>query len=78
MIKKLWTIADSPKPKYAFNSVLKFFQSKREQIDRQQIAINSVVRNYLKSIKFFCDMRDLQIYLLAWIAGVKVLLINYA
>ena len=25
-------------PNYAFNSVLKFFQSKREQIDRKQIA----------------------------------------
>ncbi len=47
-------------PNYAFNSVLKFFQSKREQIDRKEMAIGTV-RNYLKSIKLFCDMADLQI-----------------
>ena len=47
-------------PIYAFNSVLKFFQSKREQIDRKEMAIGTV-RNYVKSIKLFCDMADLQI-----------------
>jgi hypothetical protein len=56
-------------PVYAFNSVLRFFQSKREQIDRKEMAIGTV-RNYLKSTKLFCDMADLQI---PWakIAGVK-------
>lgn len=29
-------------PNYALNSVLKFFQSKREQINRKQIAIGTV------------------------------------
>jgi hypothetical protein len=47
-------------PDFAFNSVLKFFQSKREQIDRKEMAIGTV-RNYVKSIKLFCDMADLQI-----------------
>jgi hypothetical protein len=47
-------------PVHAFNSVLKFFQSKREQIDRKEISIGTV-RNYLKSIKLFCDMADLQV-----------------
>ena len=47
-------------PVYAFNSVLKFFQFKREQIDRKETAIGTV-RNYVKSIKLFCDMADLQI-----------------
>jgi hypothetical protein len=47
-------------PVYAFNSVLRFFQSKREQIDRKEMAIGTV-RNYVKSIKLFCDMADLQI-----------------
>jgi hypothetical protein len=47
-------------PAFAFNSVLKFFQSKREQIDRKEMAIG-MVRNYLKSIRLFCDMADLQI-----------------
>jgi integrase len=47
-------------PNYAFNSILKFFQAKREQIDRKEMAIGTV-RNYLKSIKLFCDMADLGI-----------------
>jgi integrase len=47
-------------PVYAFNCVLKFFQSKREQIDRKEMAIGTV-RNYLKSIKLFCDMADVHI-----------------
>jgi hypothetical protein len=49
-------------PVFAFNSVLRFFQSKREQIDRKEIAIGTV-RNYVKSIKLFCDMAELQIRL---------------
>jgi integrase len=47
-------------PIYAFNCVLKFFQGKREQIDRKEMAVGTV-RNYVKSIKLFCDMADLQI-----------------
>jgi hypothetical protein len=47
-------------PIYAFNSILKFFQSKREQIDRKDMAIGTV-RNYVKSIKLFYDMADLPI-----------------
>lgn len=47
-------------PSYAFNCVLKFFQNKREQIDRKEIAIGTV-RNYVKSVKLFCDMADLLI-----------------
>ena len=46
-------------PVLAFKSVLKFLQTKREQIDRKEMAIGTV-RNYLKSIKLFCDMADLQ------------------
>jgi len=45
---------------YAFNCILKFFQNKREQIDRKEMAIGTV-RNYLKRIKLFCDMANLQI-----------------
>jgi hypothetical protein len=47
-------------PTYAFNSVLKFFQSKRDQIDRKEMAIGTV-RNYVKSIKLFCDMADVHV-----------------
>lgn len=60
--EKARTFADQARrdPIYAFNSVLKFFQNKREQIDRKEMAIGTV-RNYVKSIKLFCDMADLQI-----------------
>jgi integrase len=60
--KKARTFAAQAKadPTYAFNSLLRFFQRKREQIDRKELAIGTV-RNYLKSIKLFCDMADLQI-----------------
>jgi hypothetical protein len=47
-------------PNYAFNCVLKVFQTKREQIDRKEIATGTV-RNYVKSIKLFCDMADVHI-----------------
>jgi hypothetical protein len=47
-------------PVYAFNSILRFFQSKREQIDRKEMAIGTVT-NYVKSVKLFCDMADVQI-----------------
>jgi integrase len=47
-------------PNYAFNCVLKFFHNKREQIDRKEMAIGTV-RNYVKSIRLFCDMADLSI-----------------
>jgi hypothetical protein len=36
-------------PIYSFNSVLRLFQSNREQIDRKKMAIGTV-RNYVKSI----------------------------
>jgi hypothetical protein len=47
-------------PTYALNSVLKFLQRKCEQIEQEEIAIGTV-RNYVKGIKPFCDMADLQI-----------------
>ena len=47
-------------PVYAFDSVLKFFQNKREHFDRKEMVIGTV-RNYLKRIKLFCDMANLQI-----------------
>ncbi len=47
-------------PVFAFNSVVKFFQTKREQIDRKETAIGTV-RNYVKSIKLFIDMSDVHV-----------------
>jgi hypothetical protein len=48
------------RPYYAYNSALKFFQLKREQIDRKETAIGTV-RNCVKIIKSFCKMADLPI-----------------
>jgi hypothetical protein len=62
-------------PVYAFNSVLKFFQSKREQIDRKEIAIGTV-RNYVKSIKLICDMAAVNIMaLIAAIMKIAVIVV---
>jgi len=38
-------------PAFEFNSVLKFFQTKREQIDQKEMAIGTV-RNHLKALSF--------------------------
>jgi hypothetical protein len=47
-------------PNCAFNSVLKLFQCKREQIDRKEIAIGTD-RNCVKSAELFSDMAHPQI-----------------
>jgi len=52
--------AKADDPVFAFNSVLKFFHTKREQIDRKETAIGTV-RNYVKSIKLFIDMSDVHV-----------------
>jgi integrase len=47
---------------WTFNSILKFMQFLLERFDRQEIT-GSTIRNYLKSIKLFCEIADIQI---AW------------
>src|SRR4051812_3010651 len=47
---------------WVFNSVLKFMQFQLDRANRKEIT-GSTVRNYLKSIKLFCEMADLSI---AW------------
>ena len=48
--------------KWTFNNVLKFMQFQLDRANRKEIT-GSTVRNYLKSIKLFCEMADLPI---AW------------
>lgn len=43
-----------------FNYVLKFMQNLLERFDRKEIT-GSTIRNYLKSIKLFCDIADIDI-----------------
>lgn len=47
---------------WVFNNILKFMQSLLERFDRKEIT-GSTIRNYLKSIKLFCEIADIQI---AW------------
>jgi hypothetical protein len=45
---------------WVFNNVLKFMQFQLDRANRKEIT-GSTVRNYLKSIKLFCEMADLSI-----------------
>jgi hypothetical protein len=60
-LRESGAVQEMADPDYASNSVLKFFQSKREQTNRKEIAIGTV-RNHVKSVKLFCYMADLQIH----------------
>ncbi len=45
---------------WTFNNILKFMQFLLERFDRKEIT-GSTIRNYLKSIKLFCEIADIQI-----------------
>jgi len=45
---------------WAFSSILKFVQYQLDRVNRKEITA-ATLRNYVKSIKLFCDMADLQI-----------------
>jgi len=45
---------------WAFNAILKFMQFQLDRANRKEIT-GSTVRNYLKSIKLFCEMADFTI-----------------
>ena len=47
---------------WAFNGILKFIQSLKDRADRKEIT-GGTIRNYVKSIKLFCQMADIPI---AW------------
>jgi hypothetical protein len=47
---------------WTFNSVLRFIQFQNTRVVKKEIS-GATVRNYVKSIKLFCDMADLPI---AW------------
>jgi hypothetical protein len=42
----------------AFNSIMKFTFFERQRVDRKEIS-GATVRNYVKSIKLFCEMGDI-------------------
>jgi hypothetical protein len=45
---------------WAFNSILKFMQLQKERFNRREIAAGTI-RNYVKTIKLFCQMADIPI-----------------
>jgi len=45
---------------WVFNSVLKFMMYQLERVNKKEI-VGSTVQNYLKSIKLFCEMADINI-----------------
>jgi hypothetical protein len=45
---------------WAFNSIMKFTYFQRQRVDRKEIS-GATVRNYVKSIKLFCEMADIPI-----------------
>ncbi len=60
--KKFVYLAKEKGNGWAFNAILKFMQFQLDRANRKEIT-GSTVRNYLKSIKLFCEMADFQI---AW------------
>jgi integrase len=45
---------------WAFNGILKFIQLLKERVDQKEITAGTI-RNYVKSIKLFCQMADISI-----------------
>jgi hypothetical protein len=45
---------------WAFNGILSFIQLLKERVDRKEITAGTI-RNYVKSIKLFCQMADISI-----------------
>jgi hypothetical protein len=45
---------------WTFNSILRFVQFQNSRVTKKEIS-GATVRNYVKSIKLFCDMADLPI-----------------
>ena len=45
---------------WSLNSILKFVQFQKYRVDKKEIS-GATVRNYVKSIKLFCEMADMPI-----------------
>src|SRR5438874_938239 len=45
---------------WSLNSILKFVQFQKDRVDKKEIS-GATVRNYVKSIKLFCEMADMPI-----------------
>lgn len=46
--------------KWVLNNILKFLHSQKERVERKEIT-GATLRNYVKTIKLFCEMNDILI-----------------
>lgn len=60
--EKTRAFAKKSKPDFnwAFANILKFIQFQKDRVDKKEIT-GATVRNYVKSIKLFCEMADIPI-----------------
>jgi hypothetical protein len=47
-------------PNWAFNCIIKFLQFQKERVEKEEITA-ATLRNFIKSIKLFCEMSDIPI-----------------
>jgi hypothetical protein len=47
-------------PKWAFNNIIKFLQYQKERVEKEEIT-GATLRNFVKTIKLFCEMSDIPI-----------------
>jgi hypothetical protein len=47
-------------PKWVLNNILRFLHTQKERVDRKEIT-GATLRNYVKTIKLFCEMNDILI-----------------
>jgi hypothetical protein len=48
-------------PKWAFSKILEFLQFQKERVENQEIS-PATLRNFVKAIKLFCEMTDIDIH----------------
>ena len=46
--------------KWVFNNILRFLQAQKQRVDRKEIT-GATMKNYVKTIKLFCEMNDILI-----------------
>ncbi len=46
--------------KWAFNNIIKFLQYQKERVEKEEIT-GATLRNFVKTIKLFCEMTDIPI-----------------
>jgi hypothetical protein len=47
-------------PKWAFHNIIKFLQYQKERVEKEEIT-GATLRNFVKTIKLFCEMSDIPI-----------------